>query len=170
MSLTDPRYLEEIEREKSLKMATCRCSNCDPQAAARLIRLLPQTNLTRLDQLMSSSPTDPEDISLFDIPKTSSKRKITSSIPLVCKSNDPIRLNVPIIDLVISNDQEILDTQIIEEEHREELRLKAVEKENKAKDIANQKLLRIEKAAEAASSKEKKITDKQKKVSDSLNL
>ncbi|KAH9808175.1 hypothetical protein DFH28DRAFT_1196950 [Melampsora americana] len=258
MSLTDPGYLEEINREKSLNISTCRCSNCDPQAAARLIRLLPHTKANNLEQLISSSPTGPEDISLLHIPKTSTKRKITTSIPLVCKSNDPIRLNVPMIDLVVSimghfealfhkiypvdaqmmphtlfnredawqiaknyvsvsngtflreilggqtlpgifdmiinciqswlrsksyiqhqseledleiaKDQEILDTQLMEKEHHEEMRLKAVAKDIKAKEVANRKLLRAEKAAETARLKEKKIADKQKEISHSLSL
>ncbi|KAH9808788.1 hypothetical protein DFH28DRAFT_1087199 [Melampsora americana] len=224
MSLTDPGYLEEINREKSQKISTCQCSNCDPQAAARLICLLPHTKANNLEQLILSSPTGPEDISLLHIPKTSTKRKITTSIPLVCKSNNPIRLNVPMIDLVVSimghfealfhkiypvdaqmmphtlfnrkdawqiaknyvsvrsyiqyqseledleiaKDQEILDTQL--KENHKQMRLKAVAKDIKAKEVANRKLLRAEKAAETARLKEKKIADKQKDISHFLSL
>jgi hypothetical protein len=253
MSLSDPGYLLEIEREKAEKMPACRCSNCDPQGAARIIRLLPQTKSVDLNALMSSFPSEPEDESLLNIPRSSRKRKFSSNIPLVCKLNDPIRLNVPMIDLTvsilvnyeilfkktyptdppylpetlfsredawqitknynsvlngsfmreilggqtipgifetitksinswlhsdsykqhqdnlediqISIDQEILDTELIEKEHEEELQLKAVARVLKAQGIAERKRLRSEKAAQALELKEKKQADKNKVIS-----
>lgn len=258
MSLTDPAYLDEIERERSLNMTVCQCSNCDPQSAARLILLLPTTNVFELNDLMSSRPSGAEDLSLLNLPNHITKRKMTSIIPLVCKANDPIRVHVPMIDLAVSiighfeqlfheiypidpqmkpetlfdredawqlvknygsvangcflrdilggetlpgmfimiiecirtwlrsesykqheneledlriaNDQEVLDTMLVEEEHQEELRLKALPKKIKAEEIAKRKVLRIQKAEEAARSKEKKIFEKQRKVAESLGL
>ncbi|EGG09089.1 uncharacterized protein MELLADRAFT_104373 [Melampsora larici-populina 98AG31] len=104
MSLSDPGYVLEIQREKDAKMPACRCSNCDPQGAARIIRLLPQTKSADLNALISSFPSEaePEDESLLNIPRSSRKRKFSSNIPLVCKWNDPIRLDVSIIDLTVS--------------------------------------------------------------------
>lgn len=251
MSLTDSGYLDEIEREKSLRMATCRCSNCDPHGAARIIRLLPHTKLQDLDELISSRSDGSEDVSLLHIPKSGTKRKMTCLIPLVCKANDPIRMNVPMIDLAVSimshfeilfnqtypvdaqmsqqtlfnredawklvknyelvsngiflreilggqilpgmfnmiiqciqswyrsesyfqhqselqdiqiaNDQDILDTNLIEEEHQEEIRLRSLAKAAKAQEVANQKVQHIAKAMEVSRLKEKKRSDKQKK-------
>ncbi|EGG09927.1 uncharacterized protein MELLADRAFT_103868 [Melampsora larici-populina 98AG31] len=54
MSLTDPGYLAEMERQRTAGMAVCRCSNCDPQGAARVLRLLPQTKAADLDALIKS--------------------------------------------------------------------------------------------------------------------
>lgn len=257
MSLTDPGYLEEIERERLMQMGTCRCSNCDPQGSARIIRLLPQMNVDGLDELLKSSSTCPEDVSILQIPKKKNKRKFTSTIPLVCKLTDPIRINVPMIDLVVSilghhevlfgqiypfdspttpdilfnredawqiaknyqsvakgdflreilggqtlpgqfemiidcinewfksdsylqhqshledieieMDQEILDTQLMEEEHQAELQLKSVAKQKKKNEIADRKKIRLAKAVEAAKVKEQKLADKQNKVSNGLN-
>lgn len=59
---------------------------------------------------------------------------------------------------------------LVEEEHQEELRLKALPKKIKAEEIAKRKVLRIQKAEEAARSKEKKIFEKQRKVAESLGL
>ncbi|EGG02848.1 uncharacterized protein MELLADRAFT_109831 [Melampsora larici-populina 98AG31] len=252
MSLSDSGYLLEIERQKSLKMAACRCSNCDPQGAAQLIRLLPQTKLSDLKSLMSSFPSQPEDESLLNIPRKSRKRKLSSNIPLACKSDDPIQMNIPMIDLTvsiignyellfkktyptdppylpetlfsredawqiaknytsvsngmflrdilggqtvpglfdsiiasvnswlrsdsykqhqdeiediqISIDQEYLNTQLIEEEHEEQLRLKAVERDLKAQGIADQKRFRAEKTAETLRLKLQKQANKNKEI------
>ncbi|KAH9808390.1 hypothetical protein DFH28DRAFT_909798, partial [Melampsora americana] len=233
------------------------CSNCDPQGAAQLIRLLPQTKSADLEFLMSSFPLQPEDESLLNIPKKSRKRKASSNVPLVCKLDDPIRLNVPLIDLTvsiignyerlfkktyptdppyppktifsredawqiaknytsvlngmflqeilggqtvpglfesitasvnswlqsdsykqhqdkiediqISVDQEYLDTQLIEEEHEEQSRLKAVERELKAQGIAEQKRLRAEKTAEMSRSKQQKQANKNREIAHLLS-
>ncbi|EGG12340.1 uncharacterized protein MELLADRAFT_101845 [Melampsora larici-populina 98AG31] len=253
MSLSDPGYLLEIQREKDAKMPACRCSNCDPQGAAQIIRLLPQTKSADLNALLSSFPSEPEDESLLNIPRSSRKRKFSSNIPLVCKWNDPIRLDVSIIDLTVSIlgnyeilfkktyptdppylpetlfnrehawqiaknytsasnghflreilggqtipglfemittsinswlnsdsyklhqselediqieiDQEFLNKELIEQEHKEELRMRAVAKDLKAEGIANQKQLRAEKASQALKLKEQKQADKNKSIS-----
>lgn len=252
MDLLDPGYLLEIEQEKSMNMRPCRCSNCDPQGAARVIRLLPQTKSNDFNQMMLSVPSGQEDKSLLNIPKTGRKRKAVSNVPLVCKWNDPIRLDVSMIDLTvsilgnyesrfkefyptdppylpetllsreeawqitknyksvaegvflreilggqsipglfdliessiqawlrsssykdhqthlediqISIDQDILDTELIEQEHEEELRLKALAREVKLQGIADRKRIRAEKAAELVRMKEKKRKDKNQDI------
>ncbi|EGG09853.1 uncharacterized protein MELLADRAFT_103982 [Melampsora larici-populina 98AG31] len=101
VSLSDPGYLEELEREAALKMRQCRCSQCDPQGCARIIRLLPFTKAQEFDSLLKSSPTQPEDVSRFGFPKKITKRKFSGDIPVICKHNDSIRLSVPMIDLAV---------------------------------------------------------------------
>lgn len=51
-------------------------------------------------------------------------------------------------DLEIQNDQELLDLELVEEEHREQSRLKIAEKSLKEAEIADRKQLRQERAAE----------------------
>lgn len=101
MNKDDAGYIEECERERRLGMRACRCSNCDPQSAARVLRLLPYTKSIDLDELLNSSPTDDEDISILNMSKKKNKRKISADLPLVCKKDDPIRLNPPLIDLAV---------------------------------------------------------------------
>lgn len=83
-------------------MRQCRCSNCDPQGAARILRLLARTASSDFDNLLNAHPTDLEDVALLQFPKTSVKRKFSSNLPLVCKSQDPIRVSVPMVDLAVS--------------------------------------------------------------------
>ncbi|KAH9807668.1 hypothetical protein DFH28DRAFT_913805 [Melampsora americana] len=252
MSKSDPGYLQEIEREKSLGMPACRCSTCEPEAAAQIIRLLPHTKSADLAALLASSLTSREDVTAFQPVKTAVKRKASAGIPLVCKLNDPIRLNKAMIelsvllvegfeelfrqtypsgchmrsttlfkledawqivnnyvavsngvflreilggerlpghynsineciqrwfrsdsfkqdqeeleDIQIKNDQEILDLELLEEEHHEQLRLKAAEKALKDAAIAERKRIREENAAEAERVKEEKREHRQKEM------
>ncbi|EGG10386.1 uncharacterized protein MELLADRAFT_103397 [Melampsora larici-populina 98AG31] len=52
---------------------------------------------------MTSAPTPShtEDASIFNLPKKITKRKFSANVPLVCKKTNPIRLSVPMIDLVV---------------------------------------------------------------------
>lgn len=65
--------------------------------------------------------------------------------------------------LKYAQDQEILDTQLMEGGNQEELWLKVVEKEEYK--IAKQKLLQAKNAVEVAWLKEKKMTNKQTEIS-----
>lgn len=244
MSKSDPGYLAEIERQKSIGMPACRCSNCEPEDAARIIRLLPSTRSEDLEELLASSSTEPKDISRLQNTKTAMKRKAATGIPLVCKKDDPIRINTAMIDLAVSlmgsfekvftetyplgchmqastlfkredawqivknydavlngvflreilggerlpghfesikeciqdwlrsesfkthqeeiedieiyQDQELLDLELVEEEHREQARLKLAEKAVKEAAIAERKRYREERAVEAQRLKEEK--------------
>lgn len=102
MSMCDESYIAECQREIDLKMPRCRCSSCDPQGAARLIRLLPKTSLKGLDDLLTSYPTDIEDTRIFQLPKPSRKSNIVGNIIQVCKNNDPIRMQPVKIELAVS--------------------------------------------------------------------
>lgn len=101
VSLSDPGYLNEIEREARMRMEKCRCSQCDPQGCARILRLLPLTKVDDFNDLMRSSANDLEDVGRFEMPKKSLKQKFSSKTPLICKPNDPIRLSIPMIDLAV---------------------------------------------------------------------
>lgn len=101
MKLDDLGYLEEIDRERNQGMQVCRCSNCDPKGAARVIRMLPHTRAADLSSLLQSSSTEPEDTSLFSISPKGRKRKAYGTIPMVCKRDDEIRLKQPWIDLAV---------------------------------------------------------------------
>lgn len=102
MSTSNPGYLAEIEREQLVGMPACRCSNCEPQAAARIIQLLPQKRSEDLEELLRSSPNFPEDITPLQPNKKVVKRKATAGIPEVCKRNNPIRLIPAMKDLAVS--------------------------------------------------------------------
>lgn len=250
--LDDAGYLEEIDRERRLGMRPCHCSNCNPQDAARVIRLLPHTKSSNLNELLQSSSIENEDISIFNIDKQVKKRKFTSTIPIACPKDDPIRINIPLIDLAVSlvegfnrlfaqtypehahilpgslfnredawqlvknysaisegvflreilggqtvpglftmiincihvwfrspsfekhkqaledlqmeNDQEILNDQLLEDEHEEMLHLKLVEQASKAAGIAERKRLRLEKSARIQEEKEEKQLIRQRKL------
>lgn len=69
MNKVDVGYIEECERERRLGMRACRCSNCDPQFASRVLRLLPYTKSIKLDEILNSSPTDDEEISILNMSK-----------------------------------------------------------------------------------------------------
>lgn len=99
IDLSDPGYCAEIKREKRMEMPLCRCSNCDPQGAARLIRMLPETSVSQLDTLLTSQPTSMEDTSLFKLPKISKTRQFSGHLPLICKPDDPIRTSLPAFHL-----------------------------------------------------------------------
>lgn len=101
-STSDIMYVKELQREKAVGMPLCRCSNCDPEGASRIIRLLPITNISRMHELLSTYPTEREDISVLEIPQKLNKRKFSGSIPPVCTYSDPIRLSEPMVDLVVS--------------------------------------------------------------------
>lgn len=244
MSKSDPGYLAEIERQESIGMPLCRCSTCEPQGAARIIRMLPHTTSDDLEDLLKSSSNEAEDITAFQTTRTAQKRKAAAGIPLVCKTNDPIRLNRAMVDLAVSltegfqgifndtypsgchmqastlfkredawqivknytavvngvflreilggerlpghfesihecitvwlgsesfkthehdledieieNDQEILNLELVEEDHREQARLKLAEKVLKDAEIADRKKAREEKAVEAQRLKQEK--------------
>lgn len=100
--LSDQGYLEECERERLLNMPRCRCSCCDPQGAARLIRLLPETSIETFDGLLDSYANNIEDTSVFDLPKPARKRMVATTIVQVCKKNDPIRMELSMIELAVS--------------------------------------------------------------------
>ncbi|EGG04485.1 uncharacterized protein MELLADRAFT_64888 [Melampsora larici-populina 98AG31] len=64
----------------------------------------------------------------------------------------------------IKNDQEILDLELMEEEHREQSRLKVAEKALKAAGIAERKRIHEEKAFEVERLKEEKRDKRQKEI------
>lgn len=102
MSVTDHGYLEERERERQLDFPLCRCSSCDPQGAARIIRLLPQTSISHLDELLRSESNEFEDTSVFQLPKKTRNRMVLSNMPQLCKRDDPIRVNPMMIELAVA--------------------------------------------------------------------
>lgn len=59
-------------------------------------------------------------------------------------------------DFQLENNQEILNSELLEEEHQEQLRVKELERAVKAAGIAERKRLRIEKAARFQALKEEK--------------
>ncbi|KAH9818851.1 hypothetical protein DFH28DRAFT_925618 [Melampsora americana] len=67
-------------------------------------------------------------------------------------------------NIQISVDQEYLDRQLIEEEHKEQSQSNAVEREIKAQGIAEQKCLRAEKTAERSRLKQQKQADKNREI------
>lgn len=258
VDLLDPGYLTEKAREDALKMRPCRCSQCDPQGCAHLIRLLPFTKAENFDRLMKSSPNQPEDVSRFAMPKKMTKRKFSGNIPQACKFNDPIRLSIPLIDLVvilmgkfetlfvqqyptgshmmpgelfdredawqivknyeavhngiflreilggealpgqfalvreciqlwlqspvyhqhqqaledeqIRHDQEILDKDLIEEEHQAQMRLKQIARDIKKAGIAERKRLRLQREIEKQVAKENKQKARQEELSIEVSL
>lgn len=99
ISLKDPAYLEAVERERELGMERCRCSSCDPEGCALVLRLLPSTKAVDLDALLKRTPDSKEDVTVFALPKKAVKRKFTAAIPLVCQPEDPIRLEPAMANL-----------------------------------------------------------------------
>ncbi|EGG07789.1 uncharacterized protein MELLADRAFT_105583 [Melampsora larici-populina 98AG31] len=235
-----------------MNMRPCKCSQCDPHGCARILRLLPTTKHSDFGTLMSSSPEQPEDVSLFSMPKKITKRKFSGDIPLVCKRNDPIRLSLAMIDLAvilvgefeglfqatypngshmhlsalfdreeawqvvknyeavkngtflreilggetlpghfvlvrnsihswikspvyhkyqqdlederIRQEQAILDSNLIEEEHQEQMRLKQIESDIKKAGIAERKRIRLQKAIDKQRAKEEKLRQRQEEL------
>lgn len=81
-------------------MPPCRCSGCDPIGAIQIITKFPFTRNANFDELMSSPTMDP---SLFSClhpcvrPEETDSGKVEKI--LVCKENDPIRTQEPMIEL-----------------------------------------------------------------------
>ncbi|EGG02517.1 uncharacterized protein MELLADRAFT_110125 [Melampsora larici-populina 98AG31] len=89
---------------------------------------------------------------------------ITTGINSWLHSNSYKQHQADLEDIQISIDQEFLDTELIEKEHEEESRLKAVARDLKAQGIADRKRLRTEKASQALKLKEQKQADKNKQI------
>lgn len=68
-------------------------------------------------------------------------------------------------DLQISIDQEILDTGLIEEQHEEERKARALARDLKAEGVAQRKRLRAEKAEKTLKLKEEKKAQKKGAIS-----
>lgn len=93
-------YIEEREREVSIGMPTCNCSNCDPSGAVDLIRTMKEQTIENFDSfIIHQGP--PQTNPAAEFPKVQ-KNTLTSKkvLPLACMAKDTIRSQAAMVNLV----------------------------------------------------------------------
>ncbi|EGG06774.1 uncharacterized protein MELLADRAFT_62951 [Melampsora larici-populina 98AG31] len=93
MSVTDSGYLQEVKRQQEAGMPRCLCSNCEPEAASRLMALQPSLTNENFDEIVTSA--EREFPSLEELNPNGFPPTKTSTVPKhiisACPEDDPIR-------------------------------------------------------------------------------
>lgn len=83
-----------------MNMPMCRCSGCDPVGAIQLITKLPLTRKSEFDELMAAPTIEPSVFSNLH-PVLKPQEPILRAVEkiVICKENDPIRTQEPMIEI-----------------------------------------------------------------------
>ncbi|KAA1074366.1 ATP-dependent DNA helicase sgs1 [Puccinia graminis f. sp. tritici] len=96
LSVEDPNYILEQEREVRASFVECHCSNCKPEMGEGLMRNIKKMNIDNMDEMMETEWTVPADVELTTGSANHTKRKRVGAHTATLTGGKRIKLSVPL--------------------------------------------------------------------------